>query len=144
MEILSYSTEQTEEIGISIGKSLKPCDIIALTGDLGAGKTAFSRGVCKGIGFNGRVTSPTFAIVNEYYCQDIVIYHFDMYRITNGDDLYEIGFDDYLKSNGILIIEWSENITEFLPDNIIKINIQNIDENTRKLTLGGVYENFSF
>lgn len=143
MEIISKSPEQTEEIGEKIGKLLKKKDIIALSGDLGAGKTAFTRGVARGVGFTGRVTSPTFAIVNEYMSENDMIYHFDMYRITNSEELYNIGFDDYLNSDGILIIEWSENVLEALPKEIIFIDIKNIDENTRKLTVGGKYENIS-
>ncbi|MFI3226734.1 MAG: tRNA (adenosine(37)-N6)-threonylcarbamoyltransferase complex ATPase subunit type 1 TsaE [Clostridia bacterium] len=143
MEIISNDVYETEIIGEKIGKKLQAGDVIALTGDLGAGKTAFTRGVARGVGYDGRVTSPTFAIVNEYYCDKITVYHFDMYRISDGDELYNIGFDDYLNSGGILIIEWSENITEYLPSDIIKIDIKNIDENSRRLTVGGKYENIS-
>ena len=143
MEIISNSTFETEQIGENIGKILKKKDIIAMSGDLGAGKTAFTRGVARGIGYDGRVTSPTFAIVNEYYCENDTIYHFDMYRISDGDELYNIGFDDYLNSDGILIIEWSENILDYLPKDITYVDIKNIDEDTRKLIVGGKYENFS-
>ena len=143
MEIISHSENQTEKIANTLSQALKQGDIVALSGDLGAGKTAFSRGMAKGLGYNGRVTSPTFSIVNEYMLDDYTIYHFDMYRITNEDELYNIGFDDYLNANGILIIEWSENIIEYLPKDIFYVNIKNISEDERKITLGGKYENFS-
>ena len=96
----SYSSKQTEEFGSQLGKSLKAGDVVALFGDLGAGKTAFTRGLAHGMGFDGEVSSPTFALVHEYPA-DIPIYHFDMYRITTWDDLYSTGFFDYLDMGGV-------------------------------------------
>lgn len=141
MKILSNSTEQTEQIGEKIAKMLVSKDIIAYSGDLGAGKTAFTRGVLKGLGYDGRVTSPTFALVNEYILKDFTVYHFDMYRILDEDALYDIGFDDYLNSDGILLIEWSENIIDYLPDGITTIDIKHLGDDNREIAIGGKYEN---
>jgi tRNA threonylcarbamoyladenosine biosynthesis protein TsaE len=120
-KLVSHSVEETEAIGQLISKSLKGTEIIALYGGLGAGKTAFTRGIVTGLGMEDCVSSPTFSIVNEYL-GDIPVYHFDMYRIDSWDDLYSIGFFEYI-DNGVLIIEWSENIEGALPDDYIKISI---------------------
>jgi tRNA threonylcarbamoyladenosine biosynthesis protein TsaE len=120
-KLVSHSVEETEAIGRLISKSLKGTEIIALYGGLGAGKTAFTRGIVTGLGMEDCVSSPTFSIVNEYL-GDIPVYHFDMYRIDSWDDLYSIGFFEYI-DNGVLIIEWSENIEGALPDDYIKISI---------------------
>ncbi len=119
--IISKSTDDTERIGEQIAKRLCGNEIIALFGGLGMGKTAFTRGLCRGLGVNDGVSSPTFALVNEYHGKHN-IYHFDMYRVTSWDDLYSTGFFDYL-DKGILVIEWSENIEGALPENAIRINI---------------------
>ncbi len=129
--IISKSTDDTERIGEQIAKKLCGNEIIALFGGLGMGKTAFTRGLCRGLGVNDGVSSPTFALVNEYHGKHN-IYHFDMYRVTSWDDLYSTGFFDYL-DKGILVIEWSENIEGALPENAIRINISmgnNDDERT--------------
>lgn len=129
--IISKSTDDTERIGEQIAKRLCGNEIIALFGGLGMGKTAFTRGLCRGLGVNDGVSSPTFALVNEYHGKHN-IYHFDMYRVTSWDDLYSTGFFDYL-DKGILVIEWSENIEGALPENAIRINISmgnNDDERT--------------
>ena len=131
----SYSSKQTEEFGAQLGKSLKAGVVVALFGDLGAGKTAFTRGLVHGMGFDGEVSSPTFALVHEYPA-DIPIYHFDMYRFTTWDDLYSTGFFDYLDMGGVLVIEWSENIENCLPENSIRVSIsKNDNENERIITL---------
>ena len=136
-EIKSLSSKETEEIGKNFANILKGNEIIALYGDLGAGKTAFVRGVAKGLGVNDGVSSPTFAIVNEYHGK-FNIYHFDMYRIKTLDDLYSIGFFDYIE-NGILLIEWSENIDSILDQTAIKVMISKCpDENSRILTFENV------
>lgn len=135
----SQSVKQTEYLGEKIASVLKGCEVIAMFGDLGAGKTAFTRGLAKGLGFSDGVSSPTFAIVNEYVGK-FNIYHFDMYRIKSEDDLYSTGFYDYL-DNGVLIIEWSENIEYALDSNTIRIKIDKTDdENTRVFTIEGLDE----
>ena len=120
-KIISKSTEDTEQIGALIAEKLCGNEVIALFGGLGMGKTAFTRGLCRGLGVNDGVSSPTFALVNEYHGK-YNIYHFDMYRVTSWEDLYSTGFFDYL-DNGVLVIEWSENIEGALPENAIRINI---------------------
>ena len=120
-KIISKSTNDTEKIGESVANKLCGNEVIALFGGLGMGKTAFTRGLCRGLGVNDGVSSPTFALVNEYQGK-YNIYHFDMYRVTSWEDLYSTGFFDYL-DNGVLVIEWSENIEGALPENAIRINI---------------------
>lgn len=115
MEFLSHSAEETEAIGAQFAKTLLPGDVVTLDGDLGAGKTAFARGVLRGLGYEGRVTSPTFAIANEYDTEAVPVAHFDMYRILSEDALWELGFEDYLDGVRILLIEWSGNIAGVLP-----------------------------
>ena len=119
--IISKSTKDTEKIGELVAEKLFGNEVIALFGGLGMGKTAFTRGLCRGLGVNDGVSSPTFALVNEYHGK-YNIYHFDMYRVTSWEDLYSTGFFDYL-DNGVLVIEWSENIEGALPENAIRINI---------------------
>ncbi len=133
--IPSYSPEETEEIGRRLAMrmlsdpSIPP--FVALYGDLGVGKTAFVRGFTSQIAPLSRVKSPTFALVNEYKGQGLSVFHFDMYRISDEDELYSIGFFDYLDRNGICLTEWSENITESLPDRYVRVEIsKNSYENT--------------
>ncbi len=144
MKFTTNSAKETELLGEKIAKNLVRKDIIAYSGDLGAGKTALTRGIMRGLGYKDRVTSPTFAIVHEYLLDDFSVCHFDMYRILDDDALYDIGFDDYLSSDSILIIEWSENIINSLPKDIIYIDMKNLGDDTREIILGGKYENFSF
>lgn len=115
IEYLSHAPEETEELGASFAQTLQPGDVIAFTGDLGAGKTAFSRGILRGLGYDGRVTSPTFAIVSEYHTEKADVAHFDMYRILDTTALFDLGFAEYLDGRRIVLIEWSENIAEALP-----------------------------
>ena len=142
MEILSDSVSETEKIGKKLASKLKGNEIIALYGDLGVGKTAITRGIADYFGVKNEVSSPTFSIVNEYTGGKFNIYHFDMYRISTFEDLESTGFFDYI-GNGILIIEWSENIEEYLPVNIIKIDIKKLgleegsNENKRIITIKG-------
>ena len=119
--IISNSPAETEKIGEKLAQSLNGTEVIALFGGLGMGKTAFTRGLCRGLGVADGVSSPTFALVNEYSGK-VNIYHFDMYRVTTWDDLYSTGFFDYIDT-GVLVIEWSENIEGALPDNALKITI---------------------
>ena len=118
---ISNSTEETERLGGLIASKLSGTEVIALFGGLGMGKTAFTRGLARGLGVNDGVSSPTFALVNEYSGK-FKVYHFDMYRVQSWDDLYSTGFFDYI-DNGVLVIEWSENIEGALPENALRITI---------------------
>lgn len=133
----SDSPENTIEIAAYIAKKLCGNEVIAFTGNLGAGKTYFTKGIAKGIGYNGNVTSPTFALINEYIGGKYPVYHFDMYRISSWDDLYSTGFFEYL-GNGITVVEWSENISAALPENTIYVTIEKTGESSRKITVTGV------
>lgn len=135
----SNSPEDTEAIGAKLAEQCYPGMTVAFTGDLGAGKTAFCRGFLHQLGYVGRVTSPTFAIVNEYDTEEFRVCHFDMYRILDGDMLYDIGWDDYFDGDAVLLIEWSENITDFLPENhCIFVEILHGDSPTsRVITITG-------
>lgn len=137
IKLISNSADETEQIGRNVSSVLQGTEVIALFGGLGMGKTAFTRGLCSGLGVKEGVSSPTFALVNEYRGK-FNIYHFDMYRVTSWDDLYSTGFFDYL-DNGILVIEWSENIEEALPQDAIKISISmGFDDNQRIFEIEGV------
>ena len=115
MKYISYSTAETEKIAAEFAQYVKNGDCIAFVGGMGMGKTAFVRGLAKGLGLKGEVCSPTFSLVNEYRSPNTTLYHFDMYRITSLDDLYSTGFFDYLDTDAVLAVEWSENITDALP-----------------------------
>ena len=125
---ISHSPEQTEQIAAEFASTLKSGDVIAYKGPMGAGKTAFTRGLCRGLGLDDPVSSPTFALVHQYGNGEHALYHFDMYRVESYEDLYSTGFFDYLDYGGILAIEWSENIEAVLPPNTITVTIQ-MDEN---------------
>ena len=138
----SYSPNETEEIAYKLANNLPYGKVIAMFGDLGAGKTAFTRGFAKGMGINCDVSSPTFALVNEYRGENKVLYHFDMYRISGWDDLYSTGYFDYIDEGASLIIEWSENIEAVLPDDCVRVEItKTSDINERIIEISGV-ENF--
>lgn len=132
---ITYSRAETEQIAFQYAQNVKEGTVIAFKGDLGAGKTCFSAGFAKGMGYEGDVNSPTFAIVNEYLGGRLPVYHFDMYRISGWEDLYTTGYFEYLESGGVLLVEWSENITSALTDDTVTVTIQKIDENTRKITI---------
>lgn len=136
VKFISSSASETENIGKKLAQKLKGTEVIALFGGLGAGKTAFTRGLSEGLGFEDGVSSPTFALVHEYEGK-FPIFHFDMYRVTTYDDLYSTGFFDYI-GNGILVIEWSENIEGVLPNDAIRITIKPLSENEREITISGV------
>lgn len=137
MEFVSDSVAKTEEFAKKIAREIKPGDCIAFEGPMGMGKTAFVRGLAKGLGISCEVSSPTFSLVNEYKGENITLYHFDMYRVTTMDDLYSTGFFDYLDGDNVLAIEWSENIAFALEENTIFIRIEQIDENTRRIIVKG-------
>ena len=134
---ITNSAEETEKLGERIASKLKGTDVIALFGGLGMGKTALTRGLARGLGADDVVSSPTFALVNEYSGR-VPVYHFDMYRVTSWDDLYSTGFFDYLDT-GVLIIEWSENIEGALPENALRITIsRGENDNQRIFDIEGV------
>jgi tRNA threonylcarbamoyladenosine biosynthesis protein TsaE len=136
MEIfISTSPQATEEFAAKLAKTLKGGEVIAFRGDLGAGKTCFTRGLAAGLDFKGEVNSPTFALINEYLGGRLNIYHFDMYRISSWEELYSSGYYEYLDMGGVVVCEWSENIDGALPDDAIIIEIEKIDETTRKITV---------
>ena len=138
VKFISSSASETENIGKKLAKKLKGTEVIALFGGLGAGKTAFTRGLSEGLGFEDGVSSPTFALVHEYEGK-FPIFHFDMYRVTTYDDLYSTGFFDYLDYGGILAVEWSENIENALPDNSIRVTFKpGKNENERIIQIEGV------
>lgn len=135
---ISESTKDTEAIACDLAKNLKAGDVVAMFGGMGMGKTAFTHGLAKGLGIDDKqVSSPTFALVHEYGDKN-KLYHFDMYRIESWEDLYSTGFFDYLESDGILAVEWSENIVNALPDNYIRVEFEKGEsENQRIITIGG-------
>ena len=134
-EFVSHSPQETEGFAEKLAEKLKSGDVILYKGDLGAGKTTFTKGIAKALGISETVTSPTFALLNEYY-GSIPLFHFDLYRIKTVDDLYAIGFFDYLDRGGIIAAEWSENIPELENEllNVVKINIEKLSENERRIT----------
>ena len=138
MQIRTISPEETEAVGRKIAAKLLPGDIIAYYGDLGAGKTAFTRGLAAGLGVTEQVTSPTYTIVHEYLSGRMPLFHFDMYRLDSADDLFDIGWEDYLARGGVCAVEWSENVEEALSGAIrITIHKGPADENVRTITLEG-------
>ncbi len=132
---ISNSPQDTEKIAQEFAKELKGGEVIAFTGNLGMGKTCFTRGLAKGLGFKGEVTSPTFALVNEYRGGRLDVFHFDMYRVGSWDDLYSTGYFEYLDEDGVVVIEWSENIASALDNETIYINIEVIGESSRRITV---------
>ena len=136
MEFITQSPEQTEALGFALGQRLSPGDIIAYKGDLGAGKTAFTRGLAKGLGCTEQVTSPTYTIVNEYLSGRLPLFHFDMYRLSSSEDLWGIGWDDYLDRNGVCAVEWSENVEDAM-ENALWVTIESLGGDGRRITLEG-------
>ena len=137
MEFLTNSPEETEVIGAKLAEQLTPGAVIAYRGDLGAGKTAFTRGLARGLGCTEQVTSPTYTIVNEYLSGRMPLFHFDMYRLHSADDLFDIGWDDYLERGGVCAVEWSENVAEAMEDPIT-VTIEKLGEDARRITIGGI------
>ena len=136
MIYLTNSPEQTEEVGAALSKVLSPGTVIAYRGDLGAGKTAFTRGLARGLGVTDPVTSPTYTIVNEYLGGRMPLFHFDMYRLHSSDDLWDIGWEDYLERGGICAVEWSENVADAMED-AITVTIEKLGEDSRRITIEG-------
>lgn len=143
MEFITNSPEETEKIGERLARILKPGTILAYRGDLGAGKTAFTRGLARGLGCRETVTSPTYTIVNEYLGGRLPLFHFDMYRLASADDLWDIGWEDYLDRGGVCAVEWSENVAQAMEDAIV-VTIEKLGENTRRIILKGGAGNADF
>ena len=147
MEFEVYSVDDTTQLGIKLGELLKPGDIICLTGDLGTGKTHITKGIATGLGINDNITSPTFTIVNEYEGGRLKLNHFDVYRVSDPDEIYAIGFDDYIFSDAVSIIEWANYIEEILPKDLLHIKIEKYFENGedyRKITLKSYGERYNY
>ncbi len=136
MIFYTSSPEETEKIGQRLAEKLTPGTVIAFQGDLGAGKTAFTRGLARGLGSCDRVTSPTYTIVNEYLGGKMPLFHFDMYRLGSSDELFDIGWEDYLERGGICAVEWSENVSDAMTGALI-VCIEKTGENSRTITLEG-------
>ena len=133
-EYFSNSEKETEEIGAAFAKKLPRGSVVAMYGDLGAGKTAFIRGMAKGLGIDARVSSPTFTIVNEYP-GDPELIHFDMYRLGSSEELFDIGWEDYLSRNAVCAVEWSENVSDAFFGDEIRITIEKTGDTSRKITI---------
>ncbi len=136
MKFVTHSPQQTEAVGAALAKVLPAGTVIAYRGDLGAGKTAFTRGLARGLGVDDPVTSPTYTIVNEYLGGTMPLFHFDMYRLASEDDLFDIGWEDYLERGGICAVEWSENVWAALEAPIV-ITITRLDDTTREIEIEG-------
>ena len=138
MTVITKSPEQTELLGKKLAELLRPGDVIAYYGDLGAGKTAFTRGLAAGLGIREAVTSPTYTIVNEYLSGRMPLFHFDMYRLSSSEELFDIGWEDYLARGGVCAVEWSENVADALTDAIsIPIEKDPAQLDWRKITIEG-------
>ena len=138
MQITTHSADETQALGQRLAKRLLPGDVIAYFGDLGAGKTALTRGIAQGLGVTDLVTSPTYTIVNEYLTGRIPLFHFDMYRLGSSDELVDIGWEDYLARGGVCAVEWSENVEDALRDAIhITIEKDPLEPDTRRITIEG-------
>ena len=138
MKFISQSEQETRDIAKKAAEKLKAGDVILFTGEMGAGKTAFTKGLAEYFGTDEEVSSPTFALVNEYPGR-VPIFHFDLYRIYGFDDLYAVGFFDYLDRDGIIVVEWSENVPELEKEleNVVKIDIRKISGNEREFDISG-------
>lgn len=132
---ITHSPQETEAAGEALAQELNGGEVIAFKGNLGAGKTCFTRGLARGLGFTGQVTSPTFALINEYTGGRLPLYHFDMYRISGWEDLYSTGFFEYSEQGGVIAAEWSENIENALPPDSITVEINYIDGLTREIRI---------
>jgi tRNA threonylcarbamoyladenosine biosynthesis protein TsaE len=138
MQYLTYSPAETESLGQRLGQRVQPGTLIAYTGDLGAGKTAFTRGLARGLGVTARVTSPTFTIVNEYEGGRLPLFHFDLYRLGSSDELYDIGWEDYLARGGVCAVEWSERCADALEEPLIRVDLRRgAEDEERIITITG-------
>ena len=136
MTFTTHSPAETEAVAEKLAKQLSPGAVLAFRGDLGAGKTAFTRGLARGLGYDEPVTSPTYTIVNEYLGGRLPLFHFDMYRLHSADELFDIGWEDYLERGGVCAVEWSENVADAM-ENPILITIEKLGEDSRRITIEG-------
>ena len=136
MEIITHSERETEDAGAAFGAKIPDGTVVAMYGELGAGKTAFVRGMARGMGIDCRVNSPTFTIVNEYLGQRTLL-HFDMYRLSSADELWDIGWDDYLERGAVCAVEWSENVEDAFTGGEVTVRFEKTGENERHITIGG-------
>ena len=136
MQYITNSPAETEAVGAALGAIIPAGTVLAYRGDLGAGKTAFTRGLARGLGYTEPVTSPTYTIVNEYLGGRLPLFHFDMYRLRSSDDLWDIGWEDYLDRNGVCAVEWSENVEDAL-ENAVSVTIEKTGEESRRITIEG-------
>ena len=136
MDYITKSPSETEAVGAALAAVLKPGAVIAYRGDLGAGKTAFTRGLARGLGVKESVTSPTYTIVNEYLSGSMPLFHFDMYRLGSEDELFDIGWEDYLERGGVCAVEWSENVWGAMEDAVV-VTISRLGEDTRRIEIEG-------
>lgn len=136
MQFITHSAEETEALGERLAQTLTGGEVVAYFGELGAGKTAFTRGLARGLGISMRVTSPTYTIVNEYSGGRLPLFHFDMYRLGSSEELFDIGWEDYLARGGVCAVEWSENVTDAL-DDAITVRIEKTAADERRITIEG-------
>lgn len=135
---ITSSPEETEKLGFKLGKMLHGGEVIAYRGGLGMGKTCFTRGLALGLGYTGEVTSPTFALINEYLGGRLPLYHFDMYRISGWEDLYSTSFFEYLEQGGVIAAEWSENVENALPESTVTVSFKALGDERREITIDGI------
>ena len=136
MQFITKSPEETELLGQKLGAALRGGEVVAYRGDLGAGKTAFTRGLARGLRIAMRVTSPTYTIVNEYTGGRLPLFHFDMYRLGSSDELFDIGWEDYLLRGGVCAVEWSENVADAMQD-AVTVSIEKTGDDERRITIEG-------
>ena len=133
MRYVTNSEEETEALGARLAAVLTPGTVVAFTGDLGAGKTAFTRGLARGLGITERVTSPTFTVVNEYEGGRLPLFHFDMYRLASSEELFDIGWEDYLQRGGVCAVEWSENVSDALEEDALSVEISRGEQDGQRV-----------
>ncbi len=140
IQITTCNAEETFEFARKIGEKLREGDILALSGELGSGKTCFTGGIARGLGVDEsyQITSPTFTLINEYPAR-IRLFHFDVYRLNEYSELDDLGYDEFISGKGVVVIEWAEKIAEIIPDTAIFINFEYVDDNKRKITIKGSY-----
>ena len=135
MQIQTHSPEETEAVGRKLAAQLRPGDVLAYYGDLGAGKTAFTRGLAAGLGVTEQVTSPTYTIVNEYLSGRMPLFHFDMYRLASADELFDIGWEDYVNRGSVCAVEWSENVEDAFYGDEVVVRFEKLGPTTRRITI---------